>query len=424
MKRFIAAFLAMAMGFSPAFAADQTTLSLPQLLEETRRVNPGILAARKKWEAMQAKIPQATGLPAPKIGVEFEEIPRGSFKIDKATTIYQLIQSLPFPGKLSLKQQVAIQEAQVAASGYKQTEWDVLWHVKETYYNLFLLDREMEIEEEQILWLRQAASAAQARYATGQAPEGELLRAQAAVLEAANEREVLIHRRLAAAAHMNHLLNRPGDASVEKPPPVEFLAVPGSPEELLGTALIHQPELLAFQFSAGRAEAAWKLSKRELLPDLETMLELRDPAAGPIGPWDLTLALVLPFWFWTKQRYGVTVALHDKESAQAAYQAMRNEITTRIHEYWHQAQASYATVKLCRESLIPLAHQAVASDLAAYQGGRLSFMELIDAFRILGERRRTYNQHLVALEQEMSLLELSVGVPLRDLHRIVGKEGS
>ena len=85
-------------------------LSLAHLLDEMRRVNPGLLAARKRWEAAQAKIPQARGLPAPRIGVEFEEIPRGTVKLNQATLMYQLIQSLPFPGKLSLRHQVAVKE--------------------------------------------------------------------------------------------------------------------------------------------------------------------------------------------------------------------------------------------------------------------------------------------------------------------------
>lgn len=394
----------------------EAPLSLPQLLAEVRRVNPEILAARKRWEAAQAKIPQATGLPAPKIGVEWEEIPRGTVKLNQATAMYQLLQSLPFPGKLSARRQVAVAEAQVAAAKFKQAEWDVLRHVKETYYHLFQLDRELEIAQEQSLWLDQVAAAAEARYAAGAASQPEVLRAQAEALGASNQRTVLTHRHLAMVAHMNHLLDRPGHASVGHPGPIPLTPVPSDPDALLALAQGHQPELLMFKFAAERAEAAWRLSKRELWPDLETMLELRDPAMGPIGPWDLTLALVLPFWFWTKQRYGVTVALRDRESAEAAYRFMRNELVARIHEHWHEAQAAYATAALCQDGVIPLSRQAVASALAAYQGGRGTFSDVLEALRALGERERTYYEHLVALEQHLVMLEQSVGVPLRAAH--------
>ena len=397
----------------PAWAFEQPPkVSLDQLLEELRRVNPDLLAARKRWEAAQARIPLSRGLPAPKIGVEFEEIPRGTVKINQATAMYQFLQALPFPGKISLRHQVAVKDAQIAGMLFKQREWEMVSELKSAYYSLYQADRELEIEREKQLWLRQAAGAAESRYSIGKTSQADLLRAQSELLASANQVQVLTHRRQALEAHLNHLLNRSPSISIGLPADILLTPVPASPEELLKTASENQPELLVFQFSAERAESAWKLAKRELFPDFETMLELRDPAMGPIGPWDFSLALVLPFWFWTKQRYGVRVALYDKESAQAAYQAMRSEIARRIHERWHEASAAYDTAKLCQEGLVPLARQAVASSLTAYQAGGSSFMDLLGALENLSEKERTYYQHLAQLEQQMAMLEQAVGVPL------------
>jgi len=403
--------------------AFQQELRLEELIAEAKANNPNLLAARKRWEGAQAKIPQAKALPAPKIGIEFEEIPRGSVKLNQATIMYQLIQSLPFPGKLSLRHQVAVKEAQVAAMAFKQVEWDVLSQLKSAYYDLFLLDRELEIQQETLIWLEQAVAAAQARYATGVASQNELLRAQAEQLEASNTITVLIHRRQAMTAHINHLLNRPAHSPLGKPGAIPLASLSLTPDELFLMAQGNQPELLAFKFSSERSEAAWRLAKRELLPDLETMVELRDPAMGPFGPWDLTLALVIPFWFWTKLQYGVKVALRDKESTQAAYQAMQNEVTRRVHEHWHEAVAAYTTAKLCQDGLIPLGRQAVTSALAAYQSGRGSIMELVDALQRFSERKRTYYQHLVALEQHVVMLEQAVGIPLRAAHEELAAGG-
>ena len=407
----------MTIAVPPIWAAEGSPpLSLPELIQELRRSNPDLQAAKKQVEAMQARVPAARGLPPPKIGVEFEEIPRGSFKVNQATVIYSLLQSIPFPGKLSLRHQVALAEAQKAAAAFKRAEWELTTQLKSAYYDLFLIDREMEIQREQQLWLDQALAAARTRYGAGTSSQAELLRVQMEAQEAGNQAQVLTHRRHALEAHLNHLLNRPVEGPAGKPAEIPLEPVPSDPAGLTATALENQPELLVFKFSAERTEADWKLSKRELFPDLETMLELRDPAMGPIGPWDLTLALVLPFWFWTKQNYGVKVALYNKESAEAAYQGARNEAARRVYENWHEAQAAYDTAKLCRDSLIPLATQAVSSALVSYQGGRGSFMELLDALRALAERRRTYYQHLAGLEQRMVLLEQAAGVPLRSAH--------
>lgn len=397
-----------------AEAVSAPRLSLPRLLEEVRQVNPDLAAAKKRWEAAQAKIPLSKGLPPPKIGVEWEEIPRGTIKVNQATLMYQLIQALPFPGKLSLKHAIAVQDAQIAASQFKQREWEIVSDLKTAYYDLFLLDRESEIQAEQLRWLRQAASVAEARYAATTGTQPEVLEAQARALSASNALDVLANRRQAMAAHLNHLLNRHSHEAVGAPAPILLRPLALSAEELVLLAEDRQPELLAFKYSAERAEAAWKLAKRELLPDLETMIELRDPAMGPIGPWDLSLALVLPFWFWTKLRYGVRGALYDKESAQAAYEAMRNEIAKRIHEHWHEAMAAYQTARLSREGLIPLSKQAAAVALAGYEGGQGSFMQVVDALQALRERQRAYYEALVNEERHVAMLEQAAGIPLRE----------
>ena len=396
-----------------AWAADQGPLTLPALIQEAQRANPDIVAARKRWEAAQHRIRLAKGLPAPRIGVKFEEIPKGTVKVNQATLMYQLIQSLPFPGKLAARQRVAVAEAQQAAAEYKRAEWDVTTALKSAYYDLFLLDRDLELQAQQVVWRQQLAGTAEARYATGEIPQAELLQAQSAALEASTQLVMLRHRRQAMAAHLNHFLNRPAHQPIGAPVPLRLRAVPLSPEALLVHAQELQPELLAFKYSAERAEAAWRLAKRELLPDLETMVELRDPAMGPIGPWDLTLGLVLPFWFWTKQHYGVKAALYDKDSAAAASQAMQNEIARRVHEHWHEAQGAYALASAAQERLIPLAQQAVESTLAGYQGGRAAFDEVLRALNALSEQQRAYYRNLVAVEQHVAMLEQAVGLPLR-----------
>lgn len=405
--------LALGPALSAAAAVAEEPLHLEVLISEALANNPDLLAARKRMEAARVKAKQATGLPAPKIGVEFEEIPRGTVKFNEATAMYQLIQALPFPGKLSARRRVAVAEAQMAAMAFKQAEWSVVSQVKTAYYDLVLLDRELTIQAEQRLWVNQAAAVAQTRYVTGEAAQVEALRAQAEALTAANALTVLRHHREALAAHLNHLLNRPVHSPIGQPVHIALVPLALTPDELSLIAHDRQPELLLFKYSAERADAALRLAKRELLPDLETMLELRDPAMGPIGPWDLTLALVLPFWFWTKLHYGVKVAVYDRESAQAAYRAMENEITKRIHEHWHEALAAYQTARLAQDGLIALKQQAVASAAAAYQSGRGSFLELLEALRALRDQERAYAQDLVAFEEHVVMLEQAAGILLR-----------
>lgn len=419
-QSFLAVLLAAVLAEGPFASASS---QLPELIAELKAHNPMLREARTRWEAAKARIPLSKGLPAPRIGVEFEEIPKGGVKFNQATIMYQLVQSLPFPGKLSARHRVAVAEAQIAAATFRQTEWDLITQLKAVYYDVWLLDRELEIAREQVLWINQAAAAAQARYATGAGAQADLLRLQAEALQASNDVEVLLNRQAAASAHLNHLLTHPSHEPVGAQGDIPLQPLTLTPDELWLIAQERQPALLVMRYSVERATAAWHLQQRELWPDLETMAELRNPAMGPIGPWDLSLALVLPFWFWTKAHYGVRAALYDKESMEAAYEAMQLDITRRIHEHWHQAVAAYATARLCHDGLIPLARQAVESLMAGYQSGRATATDLLDALRSLAEQRRRYVQQLVDLEQHVVMLEQAVGIPLRLAHESASEGG-
>lgn len=405
---------------APVSSSD--SLQLPALIAELKAKNPTLREARTRWEAAQARIPLSKGLPAPRIGIEFEEIPKGGIKINQATVMYQLLQSLPFPGKLSARHRVAVAEAQVTAAGFKQVEWDLVTQLKGAYYDVWLLDRELEVAREQVIWVNQAVTAAQSRYAIGEGAQADLLRWQAEALQAVNDVEVLLNRRAAAVAHLNHLLSHPSHEPIGPLADISLQPLTATPDELWLLAQAHQPDLLVMRYSVERAEAAWRLQRRELWPDLETMAELRNPAMGPIGPWDLTLAIVLPFWFWTKQRYGVKAALYDKQSMEAAYEAMQLDVTRRIHEHWHEAVAAWSTAQLARDGLIPLARQTVTSSMAGYQNGQGSSIELLESLRALAERQRAYSQQLVSLEQHVVMLEQAVGMPLRPMHDTVSDQ--
>ncbi|MBI4353789.1 MAG: TolC family protein, partial [Candidatus Omnitrophica bacterium] len=254
-QSFIAVNLAAVLAGGPSVSASS---QLPALLAELKAKNPSLREARTRWEAAQARIPLSKGLPAPRIGVEFEEIPKGGVKLNQATIMYQLVQSLPFPGKLSARHRVAVAEAQVAAAAFKQTEWDLIAQLKASYYDVWMLDRELEVVREQLIWVSQAVTAAQARYATGVGEQADLLRLQAEALQTGNEVEVLRNRLAAAAAHLNHLLTRPSHEPVDALADIPLQELTVTPDELWLIAQERQPELLVMRYSVERAEAEWR----------------------------------------------------------------------------------------------------------------------------------------------------------------------
>src|SRR3989338_1431463 len=115
--------IAFSLNSGIIFAGEPLSLNL--LIDEARLKNPDILAAKKRWEASLARVPQAKSLDNPNVGVTFEKIPRGTLKLDKTMSEDRMLsfaQFFPFFGKLPLKGKIAMVESQMFAAEYKNKE--------------------------------------------------------------------------------------------------------------------------------------------------------------------------------------------------------------------------------------------------------------------------------------------------------------
>ena len=118
------------------------------------------------------------------------------------------------------------------------------------------------------------------------------------------------------------------------------------------------------------------------------------------------VGLNLPVFFWVKQREDVERASADLAAAEADVRIIRAETATQVSTLFWQAELSYRTALLYRDTLVPLARQGFEVALVAYQGGKVDFVALNNALRQRNEARVAYlesaNQFLaqrIALEQ-------------------------
>src|SRR5690349_1344883 len=82
----------------------ESNLTLAQVLNLAKEQNPDIAAARNEWEMSKAKVTAAKTWPDPEIGVEYWGFPRSSLNVTRANERwFDVAQTIPFPGKLTLK---------------------------------------------------------------------------------------------------------------------------------------------------------------------------------------------------------------------------------------------------------------------------------------------------------------------------------
>lgn len=396
------------------------TIYLDDLIKEAIKNNPDLLAAKKRWEAAKARIPQARSPEDPVIGLTFERIPRGTLKINKTMPddrMLSMSQAIPFFGKLSLKGKIALVESQIAASEYKQKELDLINELKNSYYGLFMNYKEIELSRLSLKFLEGIAKIAQAKYSVGILSQEEVLKIHLEVARFNADIINLEQENQAKQTRINTLLNRDPEAPLGIPVMTEETIAYGDIKSLYQGMLLNQPELVIFAYAIEKNKYAKSLAKRSLFPDIISGIVLRGITSGPIGPWDLALSLSLPLWFWTKQRYEIKEAIANLEEAQAAYKGMQNKAFSQLKDLLAKIRISKNQIALYKDNLIPIIENTINSSLAAFRAGKGDMMALLDNQRMLVETRMKYYRVLVDYHTNSNDLERQVGLNLKEVKK-------
>src|SRR5436309_16000295 len=97
------------IGIMPSVGAvREPPLRVDALVAEALKQNPEIEAARQRWRAAQERAPQARALDDPEFKVEWWNTPENLDITRTPNTIFGLSQRFPFPGKLGLKESLAV----------------------------------------------------------------------------------------------------------------------------------------------------------------------------------------------------------------------------------------------------------------------------------------------------------------------------
>lgn len=417
-KKIAALFLLNIFIFSQAAGAGLDRLSLNPLLKEAIDNNPEILAARKRWEAARVRIPLMKSLDSPTVGLSFMKIQKGTLKLDKTMAgdrMLSISQMFPMFGKLSLKGKIALVQAQMFAAEYRNKELEIINEVKNTYYDLFLNYKEIELNQESLKFLETIAKIAEAKYIVGEMAQEGLFKISLEIASLSNNVVNLKQERLAKEAYLNSLLNREPESPLGKPVLTEEISFAKDISSLYKLTLENEPELLIFSYAIEKNKYAKSLAKKGFFPDLMAEIGLRGITAGGIGPWDLMLAFTVPFWFWTKQRYEVKEAIADLEEAEAAYQAMKNKALAKTKDLFAKIEISKNRINLYRNTQLIILESTVSSLLSAYQSGEGDIMALLDTIRMLIELKLSYYKALAEYNMNLADLERQIGVSLNEV---------
>jgi outer membrane protein TolC len=391
----------------------EPALQLDTVVTEALVRNPEIEAARQRWKAAKERAPQAAALDDPEFKVELFNYPNRLYPDASANTIFGLSQRFPYPGKLGLKESLAIKEAEMAASLLQAKEREIAAQVKNAYYELYLAHKAIEVHHRQIALLREFFEIANARFRAGKGTQADVLKSTVELSKLSNELPVLEQQLETAKAKLNLFLSRAPQSPLGEPVEPAGPKVRRALEDLQQAAIQNRPELRALDLEIARTQMATTLAQKQLLPDFNVSFE-RYQNFGARDGFGGEVSMSIPFSFWTKPKYdaGVREAVANLDSAKAAFQALKNQILFEVKDLLARIEAAEKLITLYRTTVIPQAQQTLESARVGYQTGKVEFLTLLDAERAIKDFQLDYYRALTGFEQRMAELERAVGTDL------------
>ncbi len=387
-------------------------VDLPSLIQELEEANPEIKAARRRWEAAEAVVPQVQTLPDPRLQLGYQRMPMAPPVVEGA--IYGVGQEIPFPGKLSLKGEVAQSEAERLEQEYRATRLRLVAALKQIYYDLHFVHESIEIVEKNKALLIQFEKTAKARYSVGQAAQQDVFRAQLEISRVLDRMAVLDQQKESLHAGINRLLNRPPLEPVGAPEEVRATILTTPLQELSRRAEQFSPALLATAKGVDRSERSVSLARRQFYPDFDvTALGIRNDKINDNG-YQVMVGVKIPLFYETKQKQGVREAVAGLEGAREDFSAARQDLLFQVKDSFVQAQRAERLITILRDAIIPQATLGLQAAQAGYAVGKVDFLTLLNSLLTLQDSQLELHGEMVNHEKAIARLEAATGGSLSE----------
>lgn len=394
-------------------------VSLAHLVSTALADNPELKASQARWEVFRSRIDQARSLEDPMLMLKIQNGLVGSplnFRKDSMTQrVIGVSQQLPFWGKRALKGEVAEKEAESYRWTLEERRLELARMVKETYYQIYFVDRSLAIVDRNIRIFDDFITLAQTRYAVGQGVQQDVFKAQVERSKMLDMRITLEQQRTSLEASLNALLYRPAGTPVGRITDVEIEPIPMTAGQLAALADDNRPLLKSGRALVEKAGAGLKLAKKEFLPDFNVAFEYmqRDPAMGSDGAdmYSLGVTFNLPL---QRSRRQAAIAESNAEARMAAEElnSLKNTIRAGISDLLAQMDRRRKLADLYRTGIIPQARQSLESAVIGYRVNKVDFLSLLDSRVTLFQYEREYFDSIADYQMKKAQLEALVGKEL------------
>ncbi len=401
-----------------------TEMDLRQLWSELKLNNPQLTSLRESYLSAKATVPQIAAPANPQVGLVWSGMPvnsplalgaAGSNPNVSNNNAISVAQPFQFPGKKSLAADIADTNAEALLASSESTYLQLGAQLSTLYYSALASQKQLQVLKESVIRLEMIKNVAKARYANNAAAYVEYLNAQVAQ-SAAQADQFNVERQLQVAINnINTLVGRHSREKLVLRGDVRR-ALTGVPTliELEDYAESSHPSLKSSALQLDAARKGVDLAKKAYLPDFQVIgssYTPRGPFAANNGAlfYQLELDLIIPLYFFTKEKYGVEQAQRNQAAAEAGNISNRQQIILAVNTTYAAYEQSKNQTQFLKDRQVPQADAAYKVGLTQYSNNGQGFNDLLTAQTQLRNLEIALAQAESNLLQAQAVLMVSAG---------------
>ena len=424
MKSLLALFPVIFLAFGIAFADEQKPAeTLSSLVDAAITGNPELKSSQARWRMFVSKAQQAAAFEDPMFMFKLQNLlvrePLSFGGKDPTTAkVIGITQQIPFWGKRAIREEVAQYEAESYRWTIEERKLELKRMVKETWYQIYTVDKSLEIVEKNIRIISDFMTIAESRYSVGQGVQQDIFKAGLEKSRMLDMQITLQQRRKSLEANLNYLLYRPGATAVAMIADFELPKLSLSAETLKESAYEKRPQVKSLVMQANKGMASHRLARKEFYPDFNVSFEymIREAIDGAMGDpgydmFTVGVTFNLPF---QQARRQAMLAESSSETTMSVEElnGLKNTIGYTINDSLAQLERRARLVELYKGGIIPQSEQSLESAVISYRVGKVDFLTLLDGRVNLFNYERELYESKAEYMMQLARLEAAVGIDL------------
>lgn len=409
--------------------------SVESLVNEAIANNPQLKSLQFRIKASEYNSKSINYLPPPNLSVEFSQIPINEYNIinQAISNNIALSQIFPLGGKLSAMSEVEKKNTLIQSDDFNSYKISLIAQVKMSYFSLWLIDRKIDIQKDNVSLLKDFAKSIEVSFYTNRVSQADLLSIQSEI--ASNDAQLLIaeKQREAAIYKLNKLLGRDLiSKEVYASEDFAFDSLLLTQTQLEGILTDSNPSLLKMNNMIDMNKAMVTANNKELIPDLMVQGMLMRMPKGMVltASSDLSMlepkteimysimfSINLPFVPWSIGRYekkeeelaaGINSIEQEKND-------MQREMIVQLKNALIKYKTSIELTDLYKNKVIPLYTSSVESQSIAYQNGKTNINAVLDSYRMLLMQNMNYYMSKADVQMSIAEIEMMIGSNLKNI---------